>query len=184
MLASDGTLLDVHERVPNREQSGRLLKSLRIHGAQAAEIVENVETAAEGCRNQIALLFLYRQIAHRNGRHAAFELRPAPASVNGEKKTKLRPHEKELRIHWIFRDGKHHAVLRQIAGDRVPAMTVVAALEQVRFEVAHLVIVKAGVDGIRIVLGGQQAAHVGQIGNARKLVVASPVRRRRRWSPE
>src|SRR6185437_7875982 len=117
VLASDGTLLDIHERIPNREQCSLLLECLCTDMAQRTEIIENVEAPAEGGSDQIICLFLNRQIAHGDRRHSAFELRPMAAAVEREEEAKFGADEQQLRIDWIFGDGEHRAIRGKIAGN-------------------------------------------------------------------
>src|SRR5262249_21283817 len=82
--------------------------------------------------------------------------------------------EEQVGIDVVFGDGQHRAVGGQVAGDARPGPAGVGALEQVRLEVGHLVIVERGVDGVRVVLRGQNAANVGALGHAGELVDVPP----------
>ena len=96
-------------------------------------------------------------------------------ALEREKEPELRARKQKLRIDGILCDGKHGSILWKVAGDRVPCATAVAAPEQIGLEVAHLVVVKARIDDIRIMLGGEQPAHIRHVRHAGELVVLGPI---------
>ena len=59
------------------------------------------------------------------------------------------PHEEQVRIDVILGEAVDRAARRQVAGDARPRLARVGALQQVRREVGVLVVVEAGIDGVR-----------------------------------
>ena len=92
-----------------------------------------------------------------------------------EEKAELRAREQKRRVRRILDDGVDAAALGKVAGDRDPGAAAVGAPEQVRLEVAHLVIVEGGVDDRGVARRGLQARDVGAVGHAGKLLDPAPV---------
>ncbi len=97
-------------------------------------------------------MLLNREVAHLDGRQPAVELDPFFATDRREVEPELGAREKQLGVHVIFGDRIHAAGLGQIAGYRDPAFSFIGALDQVRLEVAVLVIFESDVDGPSVVL--------------------------------
>ena len=73
-------------------------------------------------------------------------------AIDGEKKTKLRTNEKQVRVDLIFCNCPDRSIGRQIAGDLGPRSSGVRAFQKVGFEIRILMILQGGVDGIRIMI--------------------------------
>ena len=106
-------------------------------------------------------------------------LHPVLAAVLAQVGPNSVPANSRSRIDVIFGDRVGRAARRQIAGDRRPRPAAVGALEQVRREVAVLVVLERGVDRARVVLRRADARDVGVGRHAGELVDLAPVSRRR-----
>ena len=69
----------------------------------------------------------------------------------------------------------HGATLRQVARDVLPRASLVAGLEQVRLEIAAIIVVEACVHDIGVVRRGGDVGDVARVRHAGEVVGATPV---------
>src|SRR5439155_20436265 len=105
----------------------------------------DVDAAAEGAEHEIVLALLDRDFADRN-RGNARDLAPVLAAVLAPVRGELGAGEEQTRIHVILRDRIGRAARRRIAGNGFPGPSRVGALEQVRREVAVLMVLDGRVN--------------------------------------
>src|SRR5713101_6597827 len=69
------------------------------------QVIDDPDAAAVRRQHQVAIARMDLQIAHRDAREvAAAELRPAPATVDGDEETELGPQEEQILFHRVFLD--------------------------------------------------------------------------------
>ncbi len=127
-----------------------LLEDNLVDLAQRRVVVEDVETAAEGCADEIVLAPLDGEVAEGNGWHAAFQFDPFAATVDGEENAELGGREEEILLDVVLDQPPHEVAVRDIADDRCPARTAIGALHQIGRKVAVLVVVETHIDGIGV----------------------------------
>ena len=164
------------QSIRNAKKDSGLVEHFRRNFAQRAVVVEDVEAAAKCGQNQIVHLRLDGQVADRDSRQAAAQARPFLSAIIAEVESEFRPRKEQAGIHGIFGDGDDGAIRGEIALDLRPSVPRVRALEQIRLEVRHFVIVERGIDGIRVVLRCDNTAHVGPVGHAGERFHFAPMR--------
>ncbi len=166
--------LDEHLGVPHREQDRFRLECLLAETTQRGVVIEHVEAPSECPEHEVVLAALDLEIAHRDRRHAARELDPAATLVASEGDSELGPHEEQLRLFLVLGDRVDRPLLRQVPGDRLPRPAAIATLRDIGLEIAVLVSVEGGVDGVRIVQRSHEVRDVGPVGDALDAVFAAP----------
>ena len=142
---------------------------------QGTNVVEEVKAAAKCGHRQIRLPLLDLQVAHRDGGKISFELYPLLAAVHREEQTKFRAHKQQVGIDRVFRECQHRAVIRQVAGDGIPGTPAIGALQQIRFEIAFLMILERGIHSTNVVTRGGDPAHISALRHAGKSSQLAPI---------
>ncbi len=165
---------NIGQGVPYRKQCALLLQHFRTDGPQRGVVIQYVDATAESSHYQVVLALLNREIANLDGRQSAVQLNPLLAADGGEIQAKFSACKQQLGIHVVFHQRVHRSVFGKVSGDGDETLAAVRALDQVRFEVAVLVVFKHNVDGAGVMLGGDDALDVGILGQARDLVDFMP----------
>ena len=126
------------------------------------EVVQNEEPAAKGSRDQVVLARLDLQVPDRDGRHAGFEPGPVVATVESDEESELGAHKEQAFLPRVLDHRPGKLIVRQIAGDVLPAHPAVVAPHHVGREIALLVVVEDGVHGVLPMPGGMEVRHVGE----------------------
>src|SRR4029079_13148551 len=108
-----------------------------------------VAAAAERAEDEIVVARRYRDVANGDRRQPG-NLRPVLAGVGAPVRGELGDGEEEGGGDMGLRDGVGRAALGQIADDRLPGSSAVGALQQVRLEVAVLVVFGGDIYGGRV----------------------------------
>ncbi len=109
---------------------------------QRRVIVQDVKTATERGKHQIVHTFVNGDVADGDGRQAAFHLNPFCAAVNRKEKAEFRADEKQIRINVVFGNRVERTALGQVSGNRIPGFSRVGAFQNIRLEIAVLMIVE------------------------------------------
>ena len=115
------------------------------------------------------------QVAHHDGGQSDVQLGPLFAADLGEVEAELGAGEQQLGIDVILGERVDAAALGQVAADADPGLAAVGALDDVGLEVAILVVFVGHIDRAGVMLRGQDALHVGILGNAGGLIDLAPV---------
>src|SRR6185503_12034775 len=75
----------------------------------------------------------------------------------------------------VFSNSPYWPILRQVRTDRSPGPARIGSLQQIWFEIVVLVVVKTYVRGIGSMIRSDDAADVGHLADAGKLLDAPPV---------
>ena len=166
---------DEHPGLLDREQRGLLGEQFVGRTTDGGQVVEDEKAAAKRGEDEVALAFLDREIADIDGGQAPLELDPALAGIGREEEAELGAAVEQPRLHRILQDGIDGAARGQVPGNGSPGLAPISALEHVRLEVALLVVVEGGVDGVGIVRRGFDIRDEGVLGDARKGLDLAPV---------
>ena len=100
--------------------------------------------------DEVALPPLEDQVPDGDGGEVALEAHPLLPAVCGEEEPELRAREEQVLLDRVFEQGVHGASLGQVARDGDPRLPGIGALQRVGLEVAPLVVVEGGVEGLRV----------------------------------
>ncbi len=139
-------------RFCRRQQHDILVQHGISYAAKRTVIIQDVKSSAKACDSKIGFPLLDCEIAYCNGRHASFHLNPPLTAVNCEEKTEFRPGKKQIGIFEIFRDRPDASAFGQVSRNGGPRFTAISTLQDVGFEVTHLIVVERGVDNISGIL--------------------------------
>ncbi len=174
LVPAERPALDVPPGLAHGEEQGLALQPVGGDVAQRGVVVQDVEAAPEGGADEVVLPALDGEVAEGDVRRAAAELHPLLAAVDGEEDAELRPEEEQLGADVVLDDAPQDLSLRQVTGDRGPGPAAVGALQQVRGEVARLVVVDDRVDGIGVEEVGLQVVDEELHRHARQPVDLAP----------
>ena len=160
-LRLHGNLWDIPPAVPHGEERGFRAGQRLGQAAQAAVVVQHIEAPAKGGSHQVVFAGVQLQVAEGDGGHPAGEPVPVQAQVGGGVEAVLGAGEEEVSHLMVLLEDPDDGLGGELAGKRTPGTAPVGADEEVRPQVAQLVGIGGGKDGIRVVRRGLQVVDEG-----------------------
>ena len=127
------------------------IEDLGGQGPQRRDVIDHVKAPSMSGEHHVVVARMHRDIAHRNHRKAARELRPLLPSVDGKEQAGLRPEEEQICIDHVLLDHVREA-LGFRGRERCPGLAEVGGLRNMSAHVAGHVAVESG-EGRGFVVG-------------------------------
>ena len=111
----------------------------RFQLLEELQVVQHVETAAEGGEHDGVLLGLDLDVVHAHRRQVETQRLPQLAAIETEIRRRARPGEQQIGLVRVLPHALDVLALRQPGGDLRPVLAVVGGLVHVRVEVVPVI---------------------------------------------